>query len=143
MCKSEITLGDTQYIKVLEKVNIKNTNDSIIITKELKKTDIPEGDDTLTVSFSYNIPYTITVDGVEYEDFYILGQNSHDDNTNPKYEIANRRRAIICNSHAAINIGEYNKPIKAHVIIKSIGLFRFILIFFFWFYLDRGLVITK
>ena len=35
----------------------------------------------------------------------------------------------MCKSHAAINTGKYTKPTKAHVIIKSIGLLRFIALF--------------
>lgn len=35
----------------------------------------------------------------------------------------------MCKSHAAINTGAYTRPAKAQVIIKSIGLLRFIVLF--------------
>ena len=82
---SEITLNTKQYINQLEKIKIKDTNDSIMITKKVKW-EVPEHKEGETISFSIPIPYTITVDGNDYNGIYEL--NDSDWNTkdnNPKY----------------------------------------------------------
>ena len=83
---SEIELNSKQYINQLEKVGIKGTNDTIMITKKVKW-KVPEHDPGMTVSFSIPVPYTIIVDGHEYNGVYEL--NDSDWNTpdnNPKYD---------------------------------------------------------
>lgn len=83
---SEIELNSKQYINQLEKVKIKGTNDTLAITKQVKW-QVPEHDPDMTVSFSIPVPYTIIVDGHEYNGVYEL--NDSDWNTpdnNPKYD---------------------------------------------------------
>ena len=83
---SEIELNSKQYINQLEKVKIKGTNDTLVITKQVKW-QVPEHDPDMTVSFSIAVPYTIIVDGHEYNGVYKL--NDSDWNTsdnNPKYD---------------------------------------------------------
>ena len=83
---SEIELNSKQYINQFEIVKIKGTNDTIMITKKVKW-EAPEHKDSETVSFAISIPYTITIDGKEYEGTYQLGSltdKSIDDN--PKYD---------------------------------------------------------
>ena len=83
---SQIELNSPQYINQLEKVKIKNTNDNIIITKRVKW-EVPDHDEYTTISFSISIPYTITVDGKEYNGIYELNDRSWSTpDNNPKYD---------------------------------------------------------
>lgn len=66
---------------------IENTDDYFIITKKVKW-EVPEHDSGTTVSFSIAIPYTIHVDGKDYNGNYLL--NNSNQNTldkNPKYNL--------------------------------------------------------
>ena len=82
---SEIELNSKQVINQLEKVKIKGTDDSVIITQKVKW-DVPDYGEHVTVSFSIAVPYTITVDGKDYNGIYELNDAewSKKDN-NPKY----------------------------------------------------------
>ena len=82
---SEIELNSKQYINQLEKIKIKGTNDTIMITKKVKW-EVPNHEKAKTISFAIAIPYTITVDGKEYDGTYHLGsfENKKTSN-NPKY----------------------------------------------------------
>lgn len=84
---SEIELNSKLYINQLEKVKIKGTNDTIMITKKVKW-EAPENEESATVSFDISIPYTITVDNQEYNGTYQLGSStSKAIDNNPKYNI--------------------------------------------------------
>ena len=77
--ESTVELDKKTYIEQLKKIQIKDTNDYFIITEH------PEG---ATVSFAISIPYTLHVDGKDYNGTYQLGDsvtNKNDDN--PKYKI--------------------------------------------------------
>lgn len=82
---SEIQLNSKQYINQLEKIKIKGTNDTIMITKKVKW-EVPNHEKAKTISFAIAIPYTITIDGKEYDGTYHLGsfENKKTSN-NPKY----------------------------------------------------------
>ena len=82
---SEIELNSKQYINQLEKIKIKGTNDTIMITKKVKW-EVPKHEKGKTISFAIAIPYTITIDGKEYDGTYHLGsfENKKTSN-NPKY----------------------------------------------------------
>ncbi len=83
---SEIELNSKQYINQLEKVKIKGTNDTIMITKQVKL-EVPEHGEGVTVSFAIPVPYTITADGQEYNGTYQLGSSvSKAIDNNPKYD---------------------------------------------------------
>ena len=81
----EIELNSKQYINQLEKIKIKGTNDTIMITKKVKW-EVPNHEKAKTISFAIAIPYTITIDGKEYDGTYHLGsfENKKTSN-NPKY----------------------------------------------------------
>lgn len=82
---SEIELNSKQYINQLEKIIIKGTDDTIMINKKVKW-EAPEQEESATVSFSISVPYTITVDGKEYDGTYQLGSlTSKVTDNNPKY----------------------------------------------------------
>lgn len=84
---SEIILNTKQYIKQLEKIKIKDTNDSIMITKKVKW-EVPDHKPSTTISFSIPIPYTIIVDGREYNGVYELNDSaSNTPDNNPKYDL--------------------------------------------------------
>ena len=88
---SEIELNTKQYINQLEKVRIKGTNDSIIITKQVKW-EVPDYGPGVTVSFAIPIPYTITVDGKEYNGIYELNdftEKTMDKNPKYNFEVTN------------------------------------------------------
>lgn len=83
----QINLNSERYINSLEKIDIINTTDSIIVTKKVKW-EIPEHDGATTISFAIPIPYTFTVDGVNYNGVYEL--NDYASSTidkNPKYKL--------------------------------------------------------
>lgn len=84
----QVTLDSKQYINSLEKINISGTNDYIMITKAVKW-EVPEHTEDETVSFSISIPYTITIDEVEYNGIYELNDASgNTDDNNPKYNFS-------------------------------------------------------
>ena len=82
---SQIEINSRQFINQLEKVKIKGTGDTIMITERVKW-EVPDYGEGVTVSFSVPIPYTITVDGKDYNGIYELNDEawSTPDN-NPKY----------------------------------------------------------
>lgn len=85
---SQVTLNSKQYINSLKKINIGGTNDYIMIT-EAVKWEVPKHNKGETISFSIAIPYTITVDEVEYNGIYELNQSSMlKDDSNPKYNFS-------------------------------------------------------
>ena len=82
----KIELGRKQYINQLEKININDTSDYIIITKKVKW-EMPEYEEGTTINFSIAVPYTIIVDGKDYEGIYQLGDSEGNiKDNNPKYE---------------------------------------------------------
>ena len=82
---SEIELNSKLYINQLEKVKIKGTNDTIMITKKVKW-EVPENEESSTVSLDILIPYTLTVDNQEYNGTYQLSSStSKAIDNNPKY----------------------------------------------------------
>ena len=82
---SEIELNSKQYINQLEKVKIKGTNDTIMITKKVKW-EVPEHEESETISFAISVPYTIIVDNQEYNGTYQIGSSaSNAIDNNPKY----------------------------------------------------------
>lgn len=88
--ETKLVLNQAQEINCLERMNIEGTNDYFAITKVVKWQE-PEYEPGTTVSFSIAIPYTLTIDGVEHEGIYELGDStwSKDDNTKYKVEIVN------------------------------------------------------
>lgn len=85
--ESTVELDKKTYIEQLKKIQIKDTNDYFIIT-EKRKWEVPEHPAGTTVSFTISIPYTLHVDGKDYNGTYQLGDsvtNKNDDN--PKYKI--------------------------------------------------------
>lgn len=85
---SEVTLDSEQYVNSLKKINISGTDDYFIIAKDVKW-EVPEHKKGETVSFSIAIPYTITVDEVEYKGVYELNDSSWSaDDKNPKYNFS-------------------------------------------------------
>ena len=89
---SEIELDAKQYINQLEKVKIKGTNDTLMITEKIRLggPDEKEYEKGTTISFANLIPYTFTVDGVEYPGTYTLGDREWYNEkavkfNNPKY----------------------------------------------------------
>ena len=84
---SEVSLNSKQFINSLTRISIKDTNDSIIITQDVKW-EVPEHEKGETVSFSIAIPYTISVDGIDYDGIYELGDYSWSEiDNNPKYNL--------------------------------------------------------
>ena len=82
-----IELGKEQYIKQLEKVNIGDTKDYIMVTSKVTWDSEDYGDGT-TVSSSINVPYIIRVDGKKYTGNYVLGDEIDKiDDGNPKYNV--------------------------------------------------------
>lgn len=85
---SKITLDSKQYINSLKKINIKGTDDYIMITEKVKW-NVPDHEKEETLSFSISIPYTIIVDEVEYDGTYELGDYSdYTLDNNPKYNFS-------------------------------------------------------
>lgn len=81
-----IKLSEEKTIKQLEKYYIEDTKDYFMITK-LTKLDIPDKGDGVTVSFDIIIPYTIHVNGTDYNGKYILGNHNYQSDDNKKYDI--------------------------------------------------------
>lgn len=85
---SQVTLNSEQYVNSLKKISISGTNDYIMISEDVKW-EVPKHDKGETVSFSIAIPYTITVDEVEYNGIYQLNDSSwNTDDNNPKYSFS-------------------------------------------------------
>lgn len=88
---TDITIGEIQYIKPLEPIRINGTEDYFTITKKVKWWTPKEGG-----SFVIIIPYTINVDGIEYECTYQIGSSnpkSNDDNPKYNFEVKNLTKA--------------------------------------------------
>lgn len=83
---TKLKLNQNQDINCLEKMNIEGTNDYFAITKKVVW-QVPEHEPGTTVSFSIAIPYTITINGQEYQGTYELGDNSKQIDSNSKYNI--------------------------------------------------------
>lgn len=83
---AEIDLNTKQYIKQLEQVKIKGTNDTVMITKQVKW-EVPEHEPGVLVEFEIAIPYMLLVDGKTYSGTYLLNAaDSSKDDGNPKYK---------------------------------------------------------
>ena len=81
---TQITVGEEHWINALQEIKIGDTNNTLIITEEVKwPTDI-RSEKLVSVA----IPYEFTVDGEKYTGTYVLnaGRLNIDDN-NPKYKI--------------------------------------------------------
>ena len=90
---SEIELNKEQFINSLEKIKINGSDDTFMITKKIDLTGV-------TGSFSVSIPYTLTIDGVEYTGEYIMSSSNNNktyNDNNPKYkvEITNYKKGYI------------------------------------------------
>ena len=84
---SKIEIGSETYIDQLEQIPIGDSDDFVIIT-EKRKWEVPEHEEGTTVSFTIQIPYTIHVDGVDYDGIYYLNDYKNDAENldkNPKY----------------------------------------------------------
>ena len=73
--KTSINLNKEETIKSLVEYKIDNTNDSLIITQDVKF-NIPSVPSGSTVNFSIAIPYTITINNIEYKGTYCLGDST-------------------------------------------------------------------
>lgn len=83
---SNIELGKGQFIEQLVPVKINNTNDTITITSKVKW-EVPEHEAGTTVSFAIAIPYIISIDGINYNGIYELGDSAwNTPDNNPKYD---------------------------------------------------------
>ena len=77
---SQIEINSKQFINQLEKVKIKGTDDTIMITERFKWEEVPEdgltkdGDFVLT-EWVFPVPYTFTVDGKDYNGIFVLNYN--------------------------------------------------------------------
>lgn len=84
---SKIEIGRETYIDQLEQIPIGDSDDFIIIT-EKRKWEVPEHEDGAMISFTIQIPYTIHVDGVDYDGIYYFNDYENDAENldkNPKY----------------------------------------------------------
>ena len=87
---SKIEVGTKTLINQIDMVPIGDGDDFVIITDNVKW-DAPEHEQGTTVSFSIAVPYTIHVDGVDYEGTYYLGDTDNtEDNLdkNTKYNFS-------------------------------------------------------
>jgi hypothetical protein len=83
---SEISLNKKNWIHSMKKYKIEGTDNTFQITRKVKF-DADTGDGNTTVSFAIEIPYTITVDGTEYNGVYILGDIAENEQYNPEYNV--------------------------------------------------------
>ena len=83
---SEISLNKKNWIHSMKEYKIEGTNNTFQITRKVKF-DADTGDGNTTVSFAIEIPYTITVDGTEYNGVYILGDTFENEQYNPEYNV--------------------------------------------------------
>ena len=84
---TKVKLGEKQYIEQQKRIKIENTDDYFIITEKVKW-EVPEYEPGTTVSFAIDIPYTMHVDGKDYNGHYML--NNYSESTmdkNPKYKL--------------------------------------------------------
>ena len=84
---TKVKIGEKQYIEQQKRIKIENTGDYFIITEKVKW-DVPDYGPGTTVSFAIDIPYTMHVDGKDYNGHYML--NNYSESTmdkNPKYNI--------------------------------------------------------
>ena len=86
---SKITIGKETQINQLEQVPIGDSDDYLVINEKVKW-EVPEHGEGTTVSFSIAVPYTIHVDGVDYDGTYYLGDTENKDklDKNPKYDFS-------------------------------------------------------
>lgn len=86
---SKITIGQETQINQLEQVPIGDSDDYLVINEKVKW-EVPEHEEGTTVSFSIAVPYTIHVDGVDYDGTYYLGDTENEDklDKNPKYDFS-------------------------------------------------------
>ena len=82
----EISLNKKNWIHSLKEYKIEGTDDTFQITRDVKS-DGESGDGNTTVSFAIEVPYTITVDGYEYNGVYILGDTFENEQYNPEYNV--------------------------------------------------------
>ena len=82
----EISLNKKNWIHSLKEYKIEGTDDTFQITRDVKS-DGESGDGNTTVSFAIEVPYTITVDGYEYNGVYILGDIAENEQYNPEYNV--------------------------------------------------------
>ena len=85
---TKVKLGEKQYIEQQKRIKIENTGDYFIITEKVKW-DVPDYGPGSTVSFAIDVPYTMHVDGKDYNGHYML--NNYTERTmdqNPKYKFA-------------------------------------------------------
>ena len=85
---TKVKLGEKQYIEQQKRIKIENTDDYFIITEKVKG-EVPEYEPGSTVSFAIDVPYTMHVDGKDYNGHYML--NNYTERTmdqNPKYKFA-------------------------------------------------------
>lgn len=83
---SEISLNKKNWIHSMKEYKIEGTDNTFQITRKVKF-DADTGDGNTTVSFAIEIPYTITVDGTEYNGVYILGDTFENEQYNPEYNV--------------------------------------------------------
>lgn len=84
---TKVKFGEKQYIEQQKRIKIENTGDYFIITEKVKW-DVPDYGPGTTVSFAIDIPYTMHVDGKDYNGHYML--NNYSESTmdkNPKYKL--------------------------------------------------------
>ena len=84
---TKVKLGEKQYIEQQKRIKIENTDDYFIITEKVKW-DVPDYGPGTTISFAIDIPYTMHVDGKDYNGHYML--NNYSESTmdkNPKYKL--------------------------------------------------------
>ena len=89
---SSIKLDEEQHIEQLKSIKIDDTDDTITITSKVKWKVPKESDEDTTVSFSIAIPYSINIDGKEYEGIYQLNNDEwskSDDNPKYKFKVVN------------------------------------------------------
>ena len=85
---TKVKLGEKQYIEQQKRIKIENTDDYFIITEKVKW-EVPEYEPGSTASFAIDVPYTMHVDGKDYNGHYML--NNYTERTmdqNPKYKFA-------------------------------------------------------
>ena len=84
---TKVKIGEKQYIEQQKRIKIENTGDYFIITEKVKW-DVPDYGPGTTVSFAIDVPYTMHVDGKDYNGHYML--NNYSESTmdkNPKYKL--------------------------------------------------------
>ena len=88
---TKVKLGEKQYIEQQKRIKIENTDDYFIITEKVKW-EVPEYEPGSTVSFAIDVPYTMHVDGKDYNGHYMLNnytERTMDQNPKSKFAISN------------------------------------------------------